>query len=182
MNDHKIRCLNYIQAYIKSKDQSCHRFRGFVDEWYGHHKGGCFLTRKRKDNQGERVRWLNNPDITKDVYNKCMRDLHVVSEQALKILKRKGSEPLIKEHAIPIKKLRELVFLKLNSNSKIECIEQFLLTYYRVGAITKKEDLDVNKKGLKDCMPTNWDSNEPRGLYARYDKAKIKYQVNPIEG
>jgi len=178
MNKHKKRCLSYIQAYISFEDRSCPRFRGFVDEWYAHHMGLPFLT---KNKFGGQARWLNNPDISKPIIKSCMRSLHVVSVQALKVLDGKVDERLIKEHAIPIKKLRDLAFEKLNSNSQTEDIEQFLLTYYRVAAITKKEDVDINEEGFRDCMPIDWDNNESESIYARYDEANIRYQVNPIE-
>ena len=51
-----------------------------------------------------------------------------------------------------------------------ENIEEFLNKYYRLGVLTKAEDIRLNDIKLKSDMPQDWDGND---VFARYKKAEI---------
>ena len=44
--------------------------------------------------------------------------------------------------------------------------------FYRLGVLTKKEDLKLKKKNLNSKMPPGWTTKD--GVFARYDAIGIK--------
>ena len=169
----KKRCLKYLKVYIQEKDNSAARLRGFIDGWYGFHKKGEYL------NKNLNGRWLNNPDCTKPEIKACLEGMDFISVGARAVLDGLSQELLIKEHAVPVKVIRDLL-LELPSNSSLTKIEGVLLTHYKLGALTKDEDNQINKikvnsknnsKSLRSDMPDNWDKKD---MFARYVAAGIK--------
>ncbi len=156
------RCLKYIQVYLEEGDRSVSRLRGFLDEWYGYSKNGPHLTKYGN------VRWLNNPDCSNLKVRECLEGMDFISKDAREVLDGKIKKRLIKEHAVPVKVIQEML-KKLRSPSTVE-LQKFLESYYRVGVLTKEEDQRINNMGFKSCMPNDWSGKE---LFARYFAANI---------
>ena len=168
----KMRCLKYIKVFIETKDNSTSRLRGFIDDWYGFHKAGPYLNKKHN------VRWLNNPDCTKPIIKDCLEGMDFISVGARAVLDGFSREPLIKEHAVPVKVIKELL-LELPSNASLQDIERHLLKYYKLGALTKNEDKEINSTqvnsiSLKSSMPEDWNRED---MFHKVCKSEYKTKL-----
>ncbi|MCP4122776.1 MAG: hypothetical protein GY751_13570 [Bacteroidetes bacterium] len=152
--------LKYLLLYEKYEDQNGPLFRTFIDNWYGFHEGGEMLSK------GGRPKWFNNPDTHK--IGPVLSSMHFVSQKARSVLSGQSNSRLVKDHAIPVVILRQMI--SSHDPKSIELVREFLLRNYRLGVITKEEDNDLNSKGLKSTMPTDWNGTNWK---ARYEFAGI---------
>jgi len=156
--------LDYIVAFVRMRDPNGSVLRGFVDSWFAYHSGGAFLSR------GGRPIWFNTPDP--DKHGSALSAMHFVSSDAKQVLAGRSSERLMKDHAVPIAIVRELLFEIDEVNPTT--IKLFLREHYRLGVITKREDNLLSSIGLRSKMPTEWDRSDP---FARYKRAEISSSI-----
>lgn len=81
----------------------------------------------------------------------------------------KDGEPLIHEHVVPRKIIRDKLF-SIKNPTKIK-VRNILKTYCIGVVVTKTEDKKLTTEGLKSKMPEDW---EGKDIWARYSKSKIK--------
>ena len=152
--------LEYLKLYLIHDDQDGHLFRTFVDNWFAYSHGGHMLNSKG------RPKWFNNPDPKKE--RDALLSMHFVSADARKVLSGESNGRLVKDHAIPINILRQLIH-DIPEHS-VSSIGAFLMNNYRLGVITKAEDDQLNSEKLRSVMPKDWDGLNWK---ARYDMAVI---------
>lgn len=92
-----------------------------------------------------------------------------ISTGARAVLDGASDDRLIKEHAVPVRKLRELL-TNLGADASVNEIEETLIKYYKLGVLTKEEDDKINQASLNSRMPLDWDGEN---MFARYAAAKI---------
>lgn len=143
--------LEYLKIYLNTKEENGPLFRTFVDNWFAYSEGSPFLNSRGKP------KWFNNPNPVKE--RDALLAMHFKSKDAMRIIYGKQEGRLMKDHSIPIKILRILICEELGTGPGVSKIKQFLKKYYRIGVITKKED-----------MPENWDRSN---VFARYKKVNI---------
>lgn len=152
--------FEYLKLFLIHNDQDGHLFRTFVDNWFAYSHGNHMLNSKG------RPKWFNNPDPIKE--REALLSMHFVSADAKKVLNGELEDRLVKDHAIPIRVLRELIHEM--PDQSISSIKTFLMENYRLGVVTKSEDKRLNKNGLRSVMPKDWDKLNWK---ARYDTAEI---------
>ncbi len=150
--------LKYLQIYHASKDSSGSLFRSFVDNWYAYHRGPPFLNSKGSP------KWFNNPHPQKE--KEALLAMDFISKAALQVINGHQSDRLVKDHAVPIREIRTR-FALLEQPSLTD-IRQFLVATYKLGVITKTQDLMLNAAKLRSTMPKQSDWK------ARYNAIKIE--------
>lgn len=147
--------LEYLCIYLKDGDKDSGLFRTFVDNWYAYEFGGKLL------NRDGRPKWFNNPSPTAN--KEALMSMHYQSIDAVLAIEGRAESRIVKDHAIPLKVLRNLM-MDIAEPNKVS-INDFLHSYYRLGVITKNEDDQLNKLGLRSAMPTNWDRKDWKARY-----------------
>lgn len=156
--------LSHLILYIKSGDEDKHTLRLFLDYWFAYSQGGPFLNRNGKP------RWFNNPDPKKNRVRDALLSMHFISKKAMETIKGERDDRLIKEHSIPIAEIFNI--LHLQTDHSRDQIRVSLEKFYRLGVLTKEEDLKLKKKKLNSKMPSGWTMEN--GVFARYDVIGIK--------
>lgn len=152
--------LEFIQIFIKYQPPKS-ALRTFLDEWFAYNRGELFLSGRLGPH------WYNKPDPVR--HNAALRGMDFISEQAEEVLSGRQRHELMKDHSVPIAVVRSKLF-ELNDTS-IESIRSLLMTWYKLGVITKDEDTRLNANGLRQKMPDDWDGADP---FARYHAVGIK--------
>ncbi len=98
-------------------------FRTFFNNWFAFKEGGLFL------NANSRPLWFNNP--CPDRHGEALRQFHFVSTGAARALSGQTAERLVKDHAIPVAVLRNILFEE--QPDSIEAVRAILLRYYFIG-------------------------------------------------
>jgi hypothetical protein len=155
--------LEHILIATKLRDHSA-PFRTFFDNWFAFRQGGPFL------NANSRPHWYNNP--CPDKHGAALRRAHFVSQAAARTLGGVTRERLMKDHAIPVSILRDMLFQE--HPRTVEDVRAFMLAHYRFGIITDAEDRRLNKAGLRSRMPNGWVNGE--SPFARYEAVGIAAQ------
>lgn len=159
-------CLLHLQTFLRFGEPDGRLVRTFVDSWYAMDRGGPLLE------PSGRPLWLNNPDPRK--VGPALLACDFVSANALTRIQR-GEMGLIKDHAIPVRVLRER--LAALEDTSAESIEALLRRFYAVGVITTDEDRRLNSKRLNNKMPAGWDGVSK---FARYEAADIERGLIPV--
>lgn len=155
--------LKHIQIATEVRDRSA-PFRTFLDNFYAYHTGGSLLNR-----QG-RPHWFNNPCPRR--HREALLGLHFVSIGAMRVLAGLSDEALVRDHAVPVAVIREML---MNAHeARLEIIERYVRRFYRLGLITRGEDERLSAAGLRSTMPVGWHACD--GPFARYDEASITAQ------
>ena len=95
--------------------------------------------------------------------------MHFISKNALNAINSKSDTRLVKDHAVPVKIISEML-KQVNCPSEAS-VEKLLLSFYRLGVLTHEEDKTLNQLNLKSAMPNDWDG---KNVFARYEKAGIQ--------
>lgn len=155
--------LKHILLAVGVRDYSA-PFRTFFDNWFAFKEGGPFL------NGNSRPHWFNAP--SPDKHGQALRRAHFVSQDAARTLGGLARERLMKDHAIPVAVLRDMLFDE--QPNSIEEIRAFMLKNYCFGVITDEEDRKLSAAGLRSRMPRRWAAAD--GLFARYEAVGIVAQ------
>jgi hypothetical protein len=155
--------LKHILIAVEVRDFSF-PFRTAFDNWWAFKEGGPFL------NGNSRPHWYNNP--SPDKHGRALNRAHFISQAAARTLGSLARERLMKDHAIPVAVLRDLLFDE--QPKSVDEIRAFMLRYYRFGIITQEEDDSLNAAGLRSKMPRQW--NRGDSPFARYDAVGIVVQ------
>ena len=156
-------CLRHIQIFLEAKEyETGGPFRTFIDNWFQLKVGGVFL------NRNGRPIWFNNP--TKAKHFDALLSMDFISENALKVLEGLSDERLVKDHSIPVAVIRDILIDQ--KDKSLLKIEETLLDNYRLGVITKTDDNELNKQGLRAKMPSNWHVGDNQ--FARYAKIGLQ--------
>lgn len=152
--------LKHILIAVEVRDHSA-PFRTFFDNWFAFKEGGPFL------NGNSRPHWFNNP--CPDKHGQALCRAHFVSQTAARTLGGFTRERLMRDHAIPVAVLRDMLFEQ--QPDSINSIRAFLRQHYCFGIITDEEDRKLNAAGLRSCMPDGWTTAD--GPFARYERVGI---------
>jgi hypothetical protein len=158
---HADECLKFLVAYVRYCDHcppDRHIFRTIIDNWYALRRGGLFVYKSGKP------RWFNNPKLRD---HPRLRLMDFISAGAGVVLDGHSDERLIVDHAVPVRHIHDQL---LELPQDVGAIESFLLANYRLGVLTKKEDITLNDNELKSEMPKDWDG---KNLFARYEAVGI---------
>lgn len=155
--------LKHILIAVEVRDHSA-PFRTFFDNWFAFREGGPFL------NRSSRPHWFNNP--RPDQHGEALRRAHFVSAGAARTLGGLASDRLMKDHAVPVSVLRELLFEEQPKST--DQVRAIMLRSYCFGIITEGEDRKLNAIGLRSRMPDGWTPTD--SPYARYRAAGIVAQ------
>jgi len=111
-------------------------------------------------------------------YLERFEDYHYgISEEAYKMIGDNFNSIYITlDHGVPSNVLIKELKSKKPKNRK-ELLE-FSRKHYFMCFITKKEDKELNNKGLKQKMPDDWDGKW-ENWKSRYEKANITLKVDP---
>jgi len=156
--------LRYLKIYIELQNPDGKLIRTFLDSWFAYKMKGNFLTKNNIP------RWFNKLNTNKlsDAEKDCLLKMNFISKNALEAIYHKSDTYLMKDHSVPVKIIHKLLQSDLSRSEKN--IEEFLNKYYRLGVLTKAEDIRLNDIKLKSDMPQDWDGND---VFARYKKAGI---------
>lgn len=155
--------LQHIQIAANARDRSA-PFRTFFDNWFAFKNGGAFL------NSNSRPHWFNNPCPNR--HGEALSRAHFVSVEAARTLAGMERQRLVKDHAIPVSVLREMLIEQ--QPSSIDEVDRFMRRFYRFGIISQREDEQIRAKGLNSKMPGDWQADgDP---FARYVAAGIVQQ------
>jgi hypothetical protein len=152
--------LKHILTAVEVRDSSA-PFRTFLDNWYAFREGGPFLNRR------SRPHWFNNP--CPDRHGQALGLAHFISIDAARTLGGLERSRLIKDHAIPVAVLRDMLFDE--QPESINEVRAFLIRHYRFGIITSDEDAKLTSAGLRSRMPAGWSTAD--GPFARYEMVGI---------
>jgi len=155
--------LDHILIYLKSNERGSPPLRMFLDNWFAYSHQGPFLSPN-----GNPV-WFNNPDPSKLKVREALLSMHYVSKGAIDVINGDSDDKLVKEHSVPISILKDILYSKMPKNKST--LNNLLLTYYRLGVLTKTEDNLLKTNGLNSKMPKNW--NSTMNVFARYDQCGI---------
>tara|TARA_B100000900_G_C20349543_1_gene621725 strand:- start:95 stop:628 length:534 start_codon:yes stop_codon:yes gene_type:complete len=157
--------LRYLKIYLELQNPDGGLIRTFLDNWFAYKMKGNFLTKNNKP------RWFNGLNTNKlsDTHKDCLLKMNFISKDAFEAINNKSNTRLMKDHSVPIKIIRMLLQSDLSRSEKN--IEKFLNKYYRLGVLTKEEDIRLNDIKLKSDMPQDWDGYD---VFARYKKAGIE--------
>lgn len=155
--------LQHMLIFLESGETSSSFFRTLVDNWYAYYRGDAFLK-----STGSPL-WFNAVK-PKDLNSKgrALSQMDFVSENAEAVLTHKAQGILVKDHAVPVKLLRDRLIEE--QPTSLEPIREFLCTWYKLGVITEEEHRRLSDLGCKDKMPSEWDG---RSVFARYEFAEI---------
>ena len=91
------------------------------------------------------------------------------TKEALAALER--GEVVRHEHVVPLGKLAERA-LDLGMKGSDEEVKKLFQEYCKAALVTRKQDLQLNEKGLRDEMPLQWQwGDDP---LARYRHCRLK--------
>ncbi len=155
--------LKRILASVEVHDSSA-PYRTDFDNWFAFREGGPFL------NGNSRPHWYNNP--CPDKHGEALRRAHFVSTAAARTLGGITRERLMKDHAIPVAVLRDMLF-EMQPGSSGE-LREIMLKHYRFGIISYDEDRRLNEAGLRSRMPHGRQRGD--SPFARYQSAGIVTQ------
>lgn len=155
--------LRHVQIAVEARDQAA-PYRTFFDNFYAYFRGGPLL------NQAGRPHWFNNPCPQK--HRNALMTVHFVSSTAARVLAGLYTERLVRDHAIPVAVIREILMNAHRPSD--ELVERYLRSFYRLGLITESEDERINAAGLRSRMPENWHPHD--GAFARYEAVGITAQ------
>lgn len=159
--------LTFIKVHIETKNPDNKLIRSFIDRWFAYKKQGNFLTK------GNIERTFNRSDIhpnnLSEATRDCLLNMHFISKDALNAINSRSDTQLIKDHAMPVKVISEL--LKQDDCPSEESVEKLLLNFYKLGVLTQEEDKVLNQLSLKSAMPNDWDGIN---VFARYEEAGIQ--------
>ena len=161
--------LKYILGAVEVRDYSA-PFRTFFDNWFAFKEGGSFL------NANSRPHWFNNPKPGQ--HGEALRSAPFVSVEASRTMAGLERQRLVKDHAIPVSVLRDVLFTK--SPDSTECVRKILLQFYRFGIITETENRMLTAAGLRSRMPDGWTTVD--SPFARYDAVSIVAQDLQADG
>ncbi|MFN3725217.1 MAG: hypothetical protein ACK4SZ_02815 [Allosphingosinicella sp.] len=160
LNNLALSTLRHIQIAVEARDRAA-PYRTFFDNFYAYYRGGPLL------NDAGRPYWFNNPCPRK--HRNALASLHFVSSAASRVLAGLDTERLVRDHAIPVAVLREIL---MNAHPPSdEVVERYLRSFYRLGLITESEDERLSAAGLRSHMPKSWHSHD--GAFARYEAVAI---------
>lgn len=155
--------LKHILIAVEARDCSA-PFRTFFDSWFAFKSGGPFL------NSSSRPHWFNNPCPSR--HGEALRRAHFVSMAAARTLAHLEPNRLVKDHAIPVAVLRDMLFDE--QPGSIEEVRLMMQRKYRIGILIHEEDDMLSKSGLRSKMPVGWvKSDSP---FARYEQVGIVAQ------
>lgn len=152
--------LHHILIAVEAGDLSA-PYRTFFDSWFAFRLGGPFL------NSNSRPQWYNNPCPEK--HGEALRRAHFVSVAAARTLSGIERERLMKDHAIPVSVLRDLLLGA--QPSSINEVRSLMERFYRIGIITRPEDDALCAAKLRSRMPVGWDAKSDP--FARYHACDI---------
>lgn len=167
--------LQHILISVAAGDQAA-PFRDFVDNWFAFERGPPFITR------GRRPLWFINPCAWQK--RNLLQAMHFKSVRAKQILDSAeadtasylalrslgdASARLMVDHSIPLRVLRQRVFLDPALHT-LTALKQYLQEHYRLGVISYGEDQRLTQLQLRSAMPTNWDG---MNIWARYEAAGV---------
>ncbi|MDA1311470.1 MAG: hypothetical protein O2985_17960 [Proteobacteria bacterium] len=158
--------LEHIHIFVRSRDSELRNLRTFLDNWFQYDKGKPFL------NNNCRPIWFNKPDPVK--YKDALLRMHFVSEDARRVIDGGLQEHLVKDHAVPVKVIGKILMDDKTITSA--SLQERLCTIYRLGVITKSEDLKLNAAGLRQKMPSDWRIGDD--VFARYVRVGIVSHSN----
>lgn len=195
--------LEYMLLGLGSGVMTAFLLRNFLDNWYGHSREarlpqgttGLFVT------SSGNPRWFNTGDLKLGKRGRATARNYFdfVSCEAERVCREESEEPLIKEHAVPVKTLGLMLrgaserFQDLSATDLRLLLERF----YKVALVTKEDDARINEtraangKSLRDQPTVEWwerwkevlqDASEPGDLVAeegldcrdRYRAARIE--------
>ena len=134
--------------------------RSLLDSWYAYWMGRPYVKSTGT------VQWFNHRELALPRLRDAVKSMHYISKDAWDVLtERAPPQRLMKDHAVPVKVLRREI--KTKRFATIGQLEQFLIDRYRVGVITKTEDVRLGKV-FKDEMPRDASSE-----YARYRDSRV---------
>lgn len=162
--------LTFIKIHIETQNPDNKLIRSFIDRWFAYKKQGNFLTK------GNIERTFNRSDISPDnlseITKDCLLNMHFISKNALNAINSKSDTQLVKDHAVPVKIISEML-KQIICPSEVS-IEKLLQDFYRLGVLTHEEDKTLNQLNLKSNMPNDWDGEN---VFARYEEANIQKSV-----
>lgn len=163
MNALALSSLRHIQIATEVRDRAA-PYRTFLDNFYAYYAGGPLL------NQTGRPHWFNRPCPRE--HRDALASAHFVSVRAMRVLAGLSRESLVRDHAIPVAVLRDML---LNAhNPSLEIIERYIRNFYRLGIVTEGEDQSLTAAGLRSSMPEGWNPHD--GPFSRYDAVGITAQ------
>lgn len=155
--------IRHILVAAQARDFSA-PWRTFFDNWFAFRVGGPFL------NRNSRPHWFNNP--CPDRHGEALRRAHFISVTAARVLAGISRDRLVKDHAIPVSVLRDIIFD--DQPESLEDVRALMLRHYRIGIITHAEDGELSRAGLRSDMPHGW--RRDGDPFARYREAGITAQ------
>lgn len=160
MNALAMSTLRHIQIATEARDRAA-PFRTFFDNLHAYRTGGALLSRTGKP------LWFNAPCPTRD--REALLSAHFVSTEAMRVIAGLSHEPLVRDHAVPVSVLRELL---MNAHAPtIDLVDGYMRDFYRLGIITRSENERLNAAGLRSKMPEGWTAHDTP--FARYEAAAI---------
>jgi hypothetical protein len=155
--------------------------------YYPRYKPDSKLRERLKDTldvilycQEKKIKAVRLRDLMSDIFEYLERfeDFHYgISEKAFKMIDNKFNSTYITlDHGVPSKELiKELI---LNKPKNQEELLEFCRNHYFMCFITKKEDIKLNHKKLKQKMPDGW-NGKWENWKSRYEEAEITLKVDP---
>lgn len=163
MNSLALSTLRYIQIAAEARDRAA-PFRTFFDNLFAYRVRGPLLR-----GTGAPL-WLNAPCPVRD--REALMRTHFVSTNAALVLAGRKEETLVRDHAIAVAALRDLL-LTIRPQT-VEQTDDLMRRFYRLGVITRSEDLRLNAAGLRAKMPAGWTTEDD--VFARYEAVAISGQ------
>lgn len=164
INPLEISYIEHILVALRVKDASA-PYRTFFDNWFAFRVGGPFL------NRNSRPHWFNAP--SPDRHGEALRRADFISAAAARTLSQLTRDRLVKDHAIPVSVLRDMLFETQPQTQ--EDVREFLRVHYRIGIITATEHAALSAAGLTSRMPSGW-RTKGDSLFLRYENAGIVAQ------
>jgi hypothetical protein len=94
-------CHLHLKTYVDHQECDLHLFRNLVDNWYAYERGGVFLR------ESGRPKWFNNPNPAKQ--KDTLREMPCSVEAMKQINGVVPSGRLVKDHVIPLTRLRKII-------------------------------------------------------------------------
>ncbi len=160
--------LGFIQVMASHHDRTPGTLRTFLDTWFAYETGGPFLNRA-----GTPI-WLNKPCPIK--HRAALLAADWISDSAQSAIDNERTDVhLVKDHILPVRVIRERLFERQFTDR--DELLAFLRRWYRIGIITKVEDVLLNQRGLNRSMPPQWDQSS---TFERYRYADISGKVGTV--
>lgn len=168
--------LDHIRIAVEARDQGA-PFRDFVDN-----RNAFRVSHDHHRTRGDRPRWFNNPSAIARIQMLDALDfrsagaaaiLAVASDNPVDYQRRHQARDqdvrLVVDHVIPIRAMVAPLFAGEVELTR-EGIDAHLRRWYRLGLISRGEDLKLDAQNLRSAMPEGWDGVQ---LFARYDAVGI---------